>query len=86
MAEIIFTPTLGELIAPDGQATIAFQTWLDQVTIAANQSAPETGTGTPEGVIVASVGKWYVDTSAGAGSGIYFKESGEENTGWVLRS
>ena len=86
MAEIIFTPTLGETLTPEGQATIAFQTWMDQVTIAANQSAPVTGSGAPEGAVVASVGKWYVDTAVGAGGGIYFKESGEGDTGWVLRS
>jgi len=77
---------MGDVLTPNGQATIAFQTWLDQVTIAANQSAPATGTGTPEGTIVASVGKWYVDTAAAVGAGIYFKETGEADTGWVLRS
>jgi hypothetical protein len=86
LVEPILVPTFGFLITPDGRATEEFHTWMDQMTNAVNDIPPLTGTGTPEGSVVASVGRWYVDTSAAAGTGIYFKETGDGDTGWVLRS
>lgn len=41
------------------------------------------GTGSPEGVVVASVGSRYRRTDGGAGTSYYVKESGTDNTGWV---
>lgn len=38
------------------------------------------GTGSPEGVVTASPGATYYDTSSGA---FYAKETGTGNTGWV---
>lgn len=86
MAEIINSPISIRLVNSDGYATVEFMTWLDQVTMALANLQPLTGTGTPEGNRVASVGRWYVDTSAVSGSGIYFKQIGDGNTGWVMRS
>jgi len=40
------------------------------------------GTGSPEGVVTAPVGSVYLRTDGGAGSSVYFKESGSGNTGW----
>ena len=74
------------MLTLDGYATEAFQIWMDQITTAVNNVPPLTGSGTPEGAVTASAGRWYVDTSAGSGTGIYYKESGDEDTGWVLRS
>lgn len=53
-----------------------FKRWMDDVT-----SGAETleGSGSPEGVVVAPVGKKYVDTSA---SDIYMKATNGGNTGW----
>lgn len=84
MAENIQQPAIVDVLAEDGIATTAFYTWMEQVTQAL--LPPLTGTGSPEGVVVATSGKWYIDTSAGSGSGIFFKETGEGNTGWVARS
>lgn len=39
------------------------------------------GSGSPEGVVTASPGAFYVDTDAPGSS--YFKASGTGNTGWV---
>jgi hypothetical protein len=39
-----------------------------------------TGVGSPEGVVVASPGRWYYDTLAGVR---YLKVSGSGNTGWT---
>jgi len=44
-----------------------------------------TGTGTPEGVVVASVGSLYTRSDGGAGTTLYVKESGTGNTGWVAK-
>ena len=41
------------------------------------------GTGTPEGAITASVGSLFMRTDGGAGTSLYVKESGAGNTGWV---
>ena len=86
MAEPILVPNLGDVVTPNGISSIEFHTWMDQITNAANNSMPAVGAASPEGVIIASAGKWYVDTAATVGEGIYFKESGEGDTGWVLRS
>jgi hypothetical protein len=41
------------------------------------------GTGSPEGVVTAPVGKTYSRADGGAGTTLYVKESGTGNTGWV---
>lgn len=41
------------------------------------------GTGSPEGVVTASPGSTYRNRSGGAGTSVYFKETGAGNTGWV---
>jgi hypothetical protein len=44
-----------------------------------------TGTGSPEGVVIASVGSLFTRTDGGAGTTLYVKESGTGNTGWVAK-
>lgn len=44
-----------------------------------------TGTGSPEGVVTASVGSLYTRSDGGAGTTLYVKESGTGNTGWVAK-
>jgi hypothetical protein len=41
------------------------------------------GAGSPEGVVTAPPGSLYLNTSGGAGTSLYVKESGSGNTGWV---
>jgi hypothetical protein len=43
------------------------------------------GTGSPEGVVTASVGSLYSRTDGGAGTTLYVKETGAGNTGWVAK-
>lgn len=43
------------------------------------------GTGSPEGAITAPVGSLYLRRDGGAGTSIYIKETGSENTGWVAK-
>ncbi len=84
MAEEIQAPLLNYLIVSDGVASTQFHTWMEQITEAVKP--PLTGSGTPEAAVIASIGRWYVNTAAGAGTGIFFKETGEGDTGWVARS
>jgi hypothetical protein len=41
------------------------------------------GSGSPEGVVTAPVGSLYSRSDGGAGTSLYVKQSGSENTGWV---
>jgi hypothetical protein len=41
------------------------------------------GAGSPEGVVTAPIGAVYHNTTGGAGTSFYVKESGTGNTGWV---
>jgi hypothetical protein len=43
------------------------------------------GTGDPEGVVTAPIGSLYTNTSGGASTTLYVKESGAGNTGWVAK-
>lgn len=43
------------------------------------------GAGSPEGVVSAPPGSFYSNTSGGAGTTFYVKESGTGNTGWVAK-
>lgn len=43
------------------------------------------GSGSPESVVTAVVGSIYTDTSGGASTTLYIKESGTGNTGWVAK-
>lgn len=70
----------------DGKATLDFQSYIDALTRRVNELSPIFGTGSPEGSVVANECQWYVDTAEAAGGGIYIKESGSGDTGWVKRS
>jgi hypothetical protein len=41
------------------------------------------GSGSPEGVVTATVGSMFLRSDGGAGTSMYIKESGASNTGWV---
>jgi len=44
-----------------------------------------TGAGTPESVVTANQGSIYLRNNGGAAQGLYVKESGSGNTGWVAK-
>lgn len=50
--------------------------------LAAVLSMLHTGTGSPEGVLTATVGHIYLRSDGGASTTLYVKESGSGNTGW----
>jgi len=64
---------LGQLVANDGLA------------VGTNGPQIKSGTGTPEGVVIARPGSIFMRTDGGAGTSHYIKESGTGNTGWVAK-
>lgn len=89
MVDIVLTAPnyQDKIVNEDGEMTAFFADYISILTELVNvNSAPLIGAGTPEGVIVALKFRWYVDTSAPVGEGLYLKESGNGDTGWVKRS
>ena len=88
MTEFVIKPDYREQLIEkeNGVALQEFNTWMDIVSNNINELIPAFGTGSPEGVLTANVGKLYIDTGAAAGTGLYIKETGAGNTGWILRS
>lgn len=55
-----------------------------QMVSAVTGGGASTGTGSPEGVVTAAVGAFYVQTDASTASdGVWYKQTGAGNTGWV---
>ena len=67
-----------------GMMTLEFQAWVRQIT----EADLMIGTGSPEGVIEANVGREYMDDAGVAGSIKYIKRdadiAGDKSQGWVL--
>lgn len=82
----ILNPIINTPITKQGLMNEEFFQWALEVTEAINAGQATLGTGSPEGVVTATPGKLYSDTGAAAGTGLYVKETGDGNTGWVLRS
>lgn len=85
MADELTTPIYGLPITDQGDlgavATLELQSWMSTVTAAVNNIRPLTGSGSPEGVSVASAGRWYVDIDVNV---IYYKKTGDTDIGWVI--
>lgn len=64
--------------------TLRMAEFIDAITQQVNQNIPVSGTGSPEGVLVAEPLKSYLDTAAASGSNLYVKKTGAGNTGWIL--
>jgi hypothetical protein len=85
-----FTGALGEITVDTDKKTLIVH---DGATAGgvplARQSALDalirSGTGSPEGVVTASVGTLYLRTNGGANTTLYVKESGSGSTGWVAK-
>ncbi len=80
--------TLETLQSPDGinQLNSMIRTIYDNIAGDANGVRVFNGYGSPEGVVAAGVGSLYMRVDGGAGTSVYFKESGDGNTGWVANS
>lgn len=64
--------------------TLQMAELIEAIVMQVNQNIPLSGTGSPEGVLVAEPFKTYLDTAAAAGSNFYIKKTGSGNTGWQL--
>jgi hypothetical protein len=72
-----------------GQLVVSLYDFLRRVVQAVNahdDTRVLTGQGSPEGVVVAKVGRLYARSDGGAGTTLYVKESGNNtNTGWAAK-
>ena len=83
MPDPIAAPTYGfPLLIPEAlSSTQELQNWMAEVSDALNQVLPLSGVGSPEGVLAANVGRFYVDTDS---KDLYYKEIGTGESGWEL--
>lgn len=59
--------------------------WMEEITRQVNLSTPIQGSGSPEGVVIASPTQLYMDTAGTASVILYIKQSGvDTDTGWIL--
>lgn len=68
-----------------GKSTTTNTRIFGTLTLASTGVIWATGAGSPEGVVTAVPGSIYSNTSGGAGTTLYVKESGTGNTGWVAK-
>lgn len=72
-----------------GQLVVSLYDFLRRVVQAVNaldDTRVLTGQGSPEGVVVAKVGRLYTRTDGGAGTTLYVKESGNNTAnGWAAK-
>jgi hypothetical protein len=61
------------------------ESYVNTMFIGTGTTRITSGTGSPEGVLTASIGSWYTRTDGGANTTLYVKESGTGNTGWVAK-
>lgn len=71
------------IVDDNGVMTDVFQSWVSEVT----RLDLIVGTGSPEGVIEATVGRQYMDDAGATGSLLYMKKladiGGDRSQGWV---
>lgn len=76
------TTIFARLIAAAQGVVTAFK-FLVPVKIQGTDCGLYAGAGSPEGVVTANPGSLYLNTSGGAGTSLYVKQSGASNTGWI---
>ena len=72
------------IVDADGKQTQEFNDWVGAV----DRGLLLIGTGSPEGVVTATVGQEYMDDAGTAGSILYVKRdadiAGDRSSGWIL--
>jgi len=85
LTDIVAPKTTLPIIKEDGTMTQRFRDWTQFITRQVNFSTEATGSGTPEGVLASTAGKFYRDT---AGPNLYWKSVDDVATdttmGWLL--
>lgn len=71
------------LIKSAGAGISAFWQTMYPIKVQGTDCAIYSGAGSPEGVVTANPGSIYLNSSGGAGTSIFVKQSGISNTGWV---
>lgn len=83
MTEIVPLDSNTPIVDEEGNMTDYFQRWMNQMT----RLDLLVGTGSPEGVIEAQIGREYLDTTGAAGAVKFIKQSadiaGDRTKGWV---
>jgi len=77
---LIAPSRINSIVREDGTMHELFLSWVEDITRTVNNSAVLSGPGSPETVVEASVGRFYVDTGAPL---LYYKATGDGDTGWV---
>lgn len=84
MPEIVSPDIIEPITDKDGSMTESFHRWTERVT----SLDLIIGTGSPESVVEATVGKIYMDDSGTAGNILYIKKladiGGDRKQGWIL--
>lgn len=84
MPNIVQPNPLTRIVDENGVMTQEFRDWVQDMT----NTDLFTGTGSPEGVIKANIGRTYQDNSGIAGTMRYAKKlsdiGGDESLGWIL--
>lgn len=83
MPSIVPPAAFDSIVDKDGVMTPEFQRWVEQIT----NNDLIIGTGSPEGVIEATVGREYMDDAGATGSIKYIKRdadiAGDRTKGWI---
>ncbi len=58
--------------------------WMELASRILERLQVASGSGSPEGVLTATIDKFYRDTAGAPGSNLYIKTTDGGNTGWVL--
>jgi len=72
------------VVDTDGKPTLRASEFFRETTKQVNLSTILSGSGSPEGVLEAEPTQLYMDTSGSAGSILYIKQTGINDTGWIL--
>ena len=75
-----FQPVLED----NGTPTTRTAEWFEEITRQVNANTIRSGTGSPEGVLIADPKTLYMDKNGTAGAILYIKRTGTGNTGWIL--
>ncbi len=82
----IVPPKTGFPITEGGTMLQRFRDWTQLINRQVNKSTSASGTGSPEGVVVAETGKFYTDTAV---PDLYWKSvddvAGDTSMGWILK-
>jgi hypothetical protein len=68
----------------DNLPTLRAASWAEEITDQVNANIILSGTGSPENVVTANQLTLYMDDAGTAGSILYIKKSGTDDTGWIL--